>query len=51
MDERGSARAEVLRKAGTMLSLDQLAKLSEDDFAWVTHGDYWRQIMDPNFKP
>jgi hypothetical protein len=44
-------RAEALRKAGTMLSLDQLAKLSEDDFAWATHGDYWRRIMDPNFKP
>lgn len=41
----------ALRKAATMMSLDQLAKLSEDDFAWATHGDYWREIMDPSFRP
>lgn len=46
-----AVREEVLRKAASMLSIDQLAKLGEEDFAWATHGDYWRQIMDPSFKP
>ena len=46
-----AVRQEVLRKAGSMMSLDQLAKLSDEDFGWATHGDYWRQIMDPGFRP
>lgn len=44
-------RKEVLRKVATMMSMDELAKLSEQEFAWATHGDYWRDIMDPTFRP
>lgn len=44
-------RTDALRKAATMMPLDRLAELSDEDFAWATHSDYWRMIMDPSFNP
>jgi len=44
-------REAAVRGAANSMSVDQLAKLSDEDFSWATEGDYWRQIMDPAFRP
>lgn len=46
-----TVREEAVRKAASMMTLDQLAALSDEDFSWATQGDYWRQVMDPSFRP
>lgn len=46
-----NVREEAIRLAAPELTIDQLAALGEQDFAWATEGEYWRQVMDPGLRP
>lgn len=45
-----AVREAAIRRAAPHMTVDRLAVMSDEDFAWATHGDYWRTVMDPAFR-